>query len=90
MWTHFGFEDDAEEMTRRGLRQANLFRPAGFVSADDGDAIELSQKGFAQKPFHRTLAELGGRDVGDTDSTARQSARHSGRMPRASCTLRVA
>ncbi len=67
MWTHFGFEDDAEEMTRRGLRQANLFRPAGFVSADDGDAIELSQKGFAQKPFHRTLAELGGREVGDTD-----------------------
>jgi salicylate 5-hydroxylase large subunit len=54
-------------MTRRRLRQANLFGPAGFVSADDGEVIELSQKGFEQKPFHRTLAELGGRDVGDTD-----------------------
>ena len=54
-------------MTQRRLRQANLFGPAGFVSADDGEVIELSQKGFEQKPFHRTLAELGGREVGDTD-----------------------
>ena len=60
VWTHFGFEDDTEEMTERRLRQANLFGPAGFVSADDGEVIELSQKGFEQKPHHRTLAELGG------------------------------
>jgi len=67
VWTHFGFEDDTPEMTQRRLRQANLFGPAGFVSADDGEVIELSQQGFEQKPFHRTLAELGGRDVGDAD-----------------------
>jgi salicylate 5-hydroxylase large subunit len=67
VWTHFGFEDDTDEMTRRRLRQANLFGPAGFVSADDGEVIEFSQEGFEQKPFHRTIAELGGRDVGDAD-----------------------
>jgi len=67
VWTHFAFADDSEEMTRRRLRQANLFGPAGFVSADDGEVIELSQKGFEQKPFHRTVAELGGKDVGDAD-----------------------
>src|SRR3954454_17060712 len=67
VWTHFGFDDDSAEMTQRRLRQANLFGPAGFVSADDGEVIELSQKGFEQKPFHRTVAELGGREVGDTD-----------------------
>jgi salicylate 5-hydroxylase large subunit len=67
VWTHFGFADDSEEMTERRLRQANLFGPAGFVSADDGEVIELSQQGFEQKPFHRTLAELGGTDVGDSD-----------------------
>jgi salicylate 5-hydroxylase large subunit len=67
VWTHFGFEDDTPEMTQRRLRQANLFGPAGFVSADDGEVIEFSQQGFAQKPFHRALAELGGREVGDTD-----------------------
>ncbi|QSI31243.1 Rieske 2Fe-2S domain-containing protein [Variovorax sp. RKNM96] len=67
VWTHFGFEDDTEEMTQRRLRQANLFGPAGFVSADDGEVIEFSQQGFEQKPYHRTLAELGGREVENTD-----------------------
>ena len=66
-WTHFGFEDDDAAMLLRRLRQANLFGPAGFVSADDGEVIEFSQTGFESKPFHRTLVELGGRDVGDTD-----------------------
>ncbi len=67
VWTHFGFADDSAEMTERRLRQANLFGPAGFVSADDGEVIELSQHGFEQKPYHRTLAELGGTDVADAD-----------------------
>ena len=67
VWTHFGFEDDSPEMTQRRLRQANLFGPAGFVSADDGEVIEFSQQGFEQKPMHRALAELGGREVGETE-----------------------
>ena len=45
VWTHFGFEDDTPEMTERRLRQANLFGPAGFVSADDGEVIEFSHSG---------------------------------------------
>jgi salicylate 5-hydroxylase large subunit len=67
VWTHFGFEDDTPEMQERRLRQANLFGPAGFVSADDGEVIEFSQQAFESKPEHRTLAELGGREVGETD-----------------------
>ena len=67
VWTHFGFADDTSEMTQRRLRQANLFGPAGFVSADDGEVIELSQQGFQQHPAHHTLAELGGTGVGETD-----------------------
>ena len=67
VWTHFGFEDDTPEMTERRLIQANLFGPAGFVSADDGEVIELSQNGFEQKPSHRTVAELGGYEAGNTD-----------------------
>jgi salicylate 5-hydroxylase large subunit len=61
IWTHFGFADDSEEMQRRRLRQANLFGPAGFVSADDGEVIELSQSGFHQWGGEgQTLCELGG------------------------------
>jgi len=67
VWTHFGFEDDTPEMTRRRLRQANLFGPAGFVSADDGEVIEMSQQGFRQDPAGRTISQLGGRDVAPTD-----------------------
>jgi len=54
-------------MTQRRLRQANLFGPAGFVSADDGEVIEFSQQGFEQHPAGHALAELGGRDVGETE-----------------------
>jgi salicylate 5-hydroxylase large subunit len=68
VWTHFGFADDSEEMTRRRLRQANLFGPAGFVSADDGEVIEFSQEGFDQwGPEGETLCELGGTGTGGTE-----------------------
>jgi salicylate 5-hydroxylase large subunit len=66
-WTHFGFEDDTPEMTRRRLRQANLFGPAGYVSADDGEVIEMQQRGFAGRDDRATISELGGRDVGSSD-----------------------
>ena len=66
-WTHFGFEDDTPEMTRRRLRQANLFGPAGYVSADDGEVIEMQQMGFGTDPDATTISELGGRDIGSTD-----------------------
>ena len=64
VWTHFGFADDMPEMTQRRLRQANLFGPAGFVSADDGEVIEFSQSGFKQAgDAGTTLCELGGTGV---------------------------
>ena len=67
VWTHFGFADDTPEMKQRRLIQANLFGPAGFVSADDGEVIEWSQEGFEQKPAHRSVIEMGGHDIADTD-----------------------
>jgi salicylate 5-hydroxylase large subunit len=67
VWTHFGFADDSPEMTERRLRQANLFGPAGFVSADDGEVIEFSQQAFESRPAHRAVAELGGREVENTE-----------------------
>jgi salicylate 5-hydroxylase large subunit len=63
VWTHFGFEDDDEAMTARRLRQANLFGPAGFVSADDGEVIEFAQQAFAANGQARTVSELDGLDV---------------------------
>ena len=65
VWTHFGFAEDDEAMTRRRLRQANLFGPAGFVSADDGEVIEFVQQAFAANPDARTISELDGREAKD-------------------------
>ena len=67
VWTHFGFENDSEEMTQRRLRQANLFGPAGFVSADDGEVIEFVQQAFAANPQARTINEQDGTGVHNTD-----------------------
>ena len=67
VWTHFGFEGDNDEMVERRLRQANLFGPAGFVSADDGEVIESSQEGFRQDQQFTALCELGGTTIGNTD-----------------------
>ncbi len=67
VWTHFGFADDDQAMRRRRLRQANLFGPAGYVSADDGEVIEFVQQAFEAHPQARTLSELDGRDVKATD-----------------------
>jgi salicylate 5-hydroxylase large subunit len=67
VWTHFGFADDTAEMTRRRLRQANLFGPAGYVSADDGEVIEFSQRGFHQDDSGATVCELDGRAGGGAD-----------------------
>jgi salicylate 5-hydroxylase large subunit len=67
IWTHFGFVDDTPEMTRRRLRQANLFGPAGYVSADDGEVIEFSQRGFAQDTSGATVCELDGVHAGGAD-----------------------
>jgi salicylate 5-hydroxylase large subunit len=68
VWTHFGFADDSAEMTQRRLRQSNLFGPAGFVSADDGEVIELSQGGFNQwGQGGSTLCELDGTGTGGSE-----------------------
>ena len=67
VWTHFGFEDDTEEMTRRRLRQANLFGPAGYVSADDGEVIEFAQQAYAANNQARTVSEMDGMDVKNTN-----------------------
>jgi salicylate 5-hydroxylase large subunit len=63
VWTHFGLQSDDDAMTERRLRQANLFGPAGFVSADDGEVIEFVQQAFAANSQARTVSELDGLGV---------------------------
>jgi salicylate 5-hydroxylase large subunit len=62
-WTHWCYADDTPEMRLRRTRQANLFGPAGFVSADDGEIIEMSQQGFSHYPEEDALVIMDGRGI---------------------------
>ena len=67
VWTHFGFDEDDADMELRRLRQANMFGPAGYVSADDGEVLEFCQESYEQDQTRSTIAEQGGRDWGELD-----------------------
>jgi salicylate 5-hydroxylase large subunit len=69
-WTYWGYADDTPEMRLRRLRQANLFGPAGLVSADDGEIIEMCQQGIAHADGGSALTIMGGRDIESVDHMA--------------------
>jgi hypothetical protein len=58
--TGFGDEDDPPEMAVHRLRQANLIGPAGLVSMEDGEAIEIAHRASASGQEATTVVELGG------------------------------
>jgi salicylate 5-hydroxylase large subunit len=74
IWTFFGYATDDEEMTTRRLRQANLMGPAGLVSVDDSEMMQLSQTGVAEYPGDAAVLELGGRDVADAPHMITETA----------------
>jgi anthranilate 1,2-dioxygenase large subunit len=55
-----GYEDDPPEMTLHRLRQANLVGPAGLVSMEDGEAVEITHKASGTDQERSTVIELGG------------------------------
>jgi salicylate 5-hydroxylase large subunit len=61
-WTFFGYASDSPEMTACRLRNANLFGPAGLVSADDSEV----QRGVDTNTTPASILELGG--AGTTDA----------------------
>lgn len=66
--TMIGYADDTPEMTLHRLRQANLVGPAGFVSMEDGEAIEIVQRATKAAPNAAQVLELGGKgEISDRD-----------------------
>jgi len=61
--TMLGYADDPPEMTLHRLRQANLVGPAGLVSMEDGEAIELVHHASKPDADRATVIELGGAGV---------------------------
>jgi anthranilate 1,2-dioxygenase large subunit len=59
--TLFAYADDDEAMVRHRLISANLVGPAGFVSMEDGEAIEVVQKATRSAGEASAVIEMGGR-----------------------------
>ena len=59
-WTLFGYVDDSEEMTNHRLLQANMVGPAGLISMEDGEAIEITQRAVAGEKHACSVIEMGG------------------------------
>jgi anthranilate 1,2-dioxygenase large subunit len=59
--TFFGYQDDDAEMTRHRLRKANLAGPAGLVSMEDGEAVELVHRAIVRDTDQHSVVEFGGR-----------------------------
>jgi anthranilate 1,2-dioxygenase large subunit len=60
IFTLFGYADDDEAMTAHRVNQGNMVGPAGLISMEDAEALELVQRstGPDQKKFG--VVEMGG------------------------------
>jgi anthranilate 1,2-dioxygenase large subunit len=59
----FGFASDDEEMTRHRLLQANFGGPGGYISLEDGEAIEITHRSTRRAKGQHSIIDMGG-DVG--------------------------
>jgi anthranilate 1,2-dioxygenase large subunit len=58
-WTYFGYQDDDEEKTAARLKQVNLVGPAGLISMEDGEAVELIQRAIVRDGRDCAFLEFG-------------------------------
>ena len=73
-WTFFGYADDDAAMQTRRLRHANLMGPAGFVSLDDSEVMDLAQRGIHVDSERAAVVEMGGRGREDHDHIVTETA----------------
>jgi anthranilate 1,2-dioxygenase large subunit len=59
-WTLFGYLDDPQELTEHRLAQANMVGPAGLISMEDGEAIEITHRATAGEREACSVIEMGG------------------------------
>lgn len=73
-WTFYGYTDDDATMVDHRLRMSNLVGPAGLVSMEDGEAIEIVHRAIAADEDKHAFVEFGGRGpVVDQDNLVTES-----------------
>lgn len=59
-WTLFGYADDDALKTEARMLQANMVGPAGLISMEDGEAIEIVHRATAPERGTYAVLEMGG------------------------------
>jgi len=60
IFTLFGYEDDDDAMTAHRVNQSNMVGPAGLISMEDAEALELVQRSTARDQAKYGVVEMGG------------------------------
>jgi anthranilate 1,2-dioxygenase large subunit len=74
IWTQFGYADDDQEMQAIRLKQANLIGPAGVISMEDGEAVEIVQDAIAGAGKDASFIAMGGARAEDADHLVTEAA----------------
>ena len=74
VWTHFGYADDDEALQAMRLKQANLIGPAGLISMEDGEAVEIVQRAVRQAGADSSYIAMGGGRAEDAQHLVTESA----------------
>nr|ART38807.1 G478 [uncultured bacterium] len=68
VWTFFGYVGESEAVRTHRLRNINLVGPAGFISMEDGEAVEIVQQGLVGVEAGTTsVLAMGGDSDDDLD-----------------------
>jgi anthranilate 1,2-dioxygenase large subunit len=74
VWTHFGYVDDDSEMREIRIKQANLIGPAGLISMEDGEAVEIVQKAVIGDNGQSSYIAMGGGHAEDANHLVTEGA----------------
>lgn len=74
VWTQFGYADDDEEMQKIRLKQSNLIGPAGVISMEDGEAVEIVQSAIVRDGNKKSYIAMGGGHADDADHLVTEGA----------------
>lgn len=74
VWTHFGYTDDDDEMRRIRIKQSNLVGPAGLISMEDAEAVEIVQKAIVRAGDATSYIAMGGGRAENAEHLVTESA----------------
>lgn len=74
IWHYFGYEDDDADLRAIRLKLLNYVGPAGFISMEDGEAVELVDRGVRADPDATSIIEMGGKEAGSAEHMVTESA----------------